>query len=163
MNSSPAIPFTHNDGGRSEAGYSDTTGDCFVRATSIASGLPYQYIYDLVRTEAAKERIHTKRRKGKRSSPREGVWRSTADRVLARLGFEKVSVMTIGSGCTTHLRSGEIPSQGRLIVNLSHHFAAVVDGVLMDLSDCSREGTRCVYSYYVNSIWGCAQVEEIDG
>jgi len=26
--------------------------------------------------------------------------------------------------------------------------AAVIDGVLHDAYDCSREGTRCVYGYY---------------
>lgn len=155
-----SIPFIYDDGGRSQAGYSGTTGDCFVRAASIASGLPYQYIYDLVKEEACRERINTKRRKGRRSSPRTGVWPATAARVLSRLGFEKVSVMTIGTGCTTHLRSDELPSQGRLIVNLSRHFAAVIDSVLMDLSDCSREGTRCVYSYWINAIWGCATTAE---
>lgn len=154
-----AIPFAYNDGGRSQAGYRGDTGDCFVRAAAIASGLTYQFIYDLVAEEASKERVNTKRRKGRRSSPRTGVFRATADRVLSRLGFEKVSVMAIGSGCTTHLRSGEIPSAGRLIVNLSKHFAAVVDGTLMDTHDCSRNGTRCVYSYWINKIDGCARFE----
>lgn len=31
----------------------------------------------------------------------------------------------------------------------SKHLAAVVDGVLHDTYDCTREGTRCVYGYYV--------------
>lgn len=154
-----AIPFAYNDGGRSQAGYRGDTGDCFVRAAAIASGLPYQFIYSLVAEEAARERVNTKRRKGRRSSPRTGVFRATADRVLARLGFEKVSVMSIGSGCTTHLRADELPLEGKIVVNLSKHFAAVVDGVLMDTHDCSRDGTRCVYSYWVNKIDGCAQVE----
>lgn len=154
------IPFTYNEGGRSAAGYSGETGDCFVRAAAIASGLSYQYIYDLVKEEARRERVNTKRRKGKHSHPRTGVFRATGDRVLSRLGFEKVSVMSIGSGCTTHLRSSELPSQGRLIVNLSKHYAAVVDGVLMDTYDSSREGTRCVYSYWINTIWGCAQLDK---
>lgn len=155
-----AIPFNYSDGGRSLAGYRGDTGDCFVRAAAIASGLLYADVYDLVTLESRKERVNTKRRKGRRSSPRTGVFRSTADRVLSRLGFEKVSVMGIGTGCITHLRADELPSEGKIVVNLSKHYAAVIDGVLMDTFDCSREGTRCVYSYYINSIWGCAQIDE---
>lgn len=153
------IDFIYNDGGRADAGYKGRTGDCFIRAAAIASGLSYQFIYDLLHEEAKKERINSKHRKGRRSSPRVGVFRPTADRILARLGFEKVSVMTIGSGCTMHLRRGEVPSEGRIIVNLSRHFAAVIDGVLMDTHDSSTEGTRCVYSYWINRIDGCAQIE----
>jgi hypothetical protein len=33
-------------------------------------------------------------------------------------------------------------------VVLSRHYAAVIDGVLHDVVDCSRGGTRCVYGYY---------------
>lgn len=155
----PAIPFTYNDGGRSAAGFKGHTGDCFVCAATIASGLTYQFIYDLVIKESARERTNTKHRKGRRSHPRTGVFRATAERVLTRLGFEKVSVMTVGSGCTTHLRSDELPPTGKIVVNLSKHFAAVIDGTLMDTHDCSRRGTRCVYSYWINAIDGCAQLE----
>lgn len=155
-----AIPFTYNDGGRSAAGFKGHTGDCFVRAATIASGLTYQFIYDLVIDTAACERTNTKRRKGRRSHPRTGVFRATAARVLTRLGFEKVSVMTVGSGCTTHLRADELPPAGKIVVNLSKHFAAVIDGTLMDTHDCSRDGTRCVYSYWINAIDGCAHVAE---
>lgn len=153
------ILFTYNDGGRSAAGFKGHTGDCFVRAAAIASGLTYQFIYDLVIQESARERTNTKRRKSRCSHPRTGVFRATAERVLSRLGFEKVSVMTVGSGCTTHLRSDELPPTGKIVVNLSKHFAAVIDGTLMDTHDCSRDGTRCVYSYWINAIDGCAQLE----
>jgi hypothetical protein len=58
--------------------------------------------------------------------------------------------MAVGSGCKVHLRADELPS-GRLIVRVSHHFAAVIDGVIHDTHDCSRGGTRCVYGYWVRS------------
>lgn len=35
-----------NDGGRSTAGYKGHTGDCVARSIAIASGKPYQEIYD---------------------------------------------------------------------------------------------------------------------
>lgn len=55
--------------------------------------------------------------------------------------------MGIGTGCRVHLRADELPV-GRIIVAVSKHYAAVVDGVLRDTFDCSREGTRCVYGYW---------------
>jgi hypothetical protein len=57
------------------------------------------------------------------------------------------ATMLIGSGCKVHLRSGELPS-GRLIVAVSKHLCAVIDGVLHDTHDCSRGGRRCVYGYW---------------
>ena len=55
--------------------------------------------------------------------------------------------MFVGSGCQVHLREDELPS-GRLIVSLSKHSCAVIDGVIHDLDDPSRDGTRCVYGYW---------------
>jgi hypothetical protein len=55
--------------------------------------------------------------------------------------------MQIGSGCKVHFRSAELPP-GRLIVKVSRHLVAVIDGVIHDTSDCSRRGTRCVYGYW---------------
>jgi hypothetical protein len=55
--------------------------------------------------------------------------------------------MQIGSGCTVHLRPKELPA-GRLVVSVSKHLTAVIDGVIHDTHDCSRRGTRCVYGYW---------------
>ncbi len=55
--------------------------------------------------------------------------------------------MSIGSGCQVHLRAKGLPT-GRLIVQLSKHVAAVIDGVIHDTHNPSRRGTRCVYGYY---------------
>jgi hypothetical protein len=55
--------------------------------------------------------------------------------------------MKIGSGCQTHLREGELP-MGRLIVKTSKHLVAVINGIIHDTADPSREGTRCVYGYW---------------
>ena len=35
-----------NDGGRAAAGYKGQAGDCVVRSIAIATGMPYQKIYD---------------------------------------------------------------------------------------------------------------------
>jgi hypothetical protein len=55
--------------------------------------------------------------------------------------------MHIGRGCTVHLRAEELPT-GRLVVSLSKHVTAVVNGVIRDTYDPSRGGTRCVYGYF---------------
>jgi hypothetical protein len=55
--------------------------------------------------------------------------------------------MQIGHGCRVHLRADELPT-GRLIVVVSRHLTAVLDGVIHDTFDPSRQGTRCVYGYY---------------
>lgn len=138
------MKFEFDDGGRKAAGYTGTTGDCVCRAIAIATEKPYQEVYDLI-NEFAKSERKTKL-KGK-SSARTGVYKDTIRKVMAHLGWRWVNTMTIGSGCKVHLRDGELP-MGRLVVSVSKHEVAVIDGVIHDLSDCSRDGNRCVYGYY---------------
>lgn len=58
--------------------------------------------------------------------------------------------MLIGQGCRVHLRQGELP-HGRLVVSVSKHLTAVIDGVIYDTHDPSRGGMRCVYGYYAHA------------
>lgn len=139
------MTFTYDDGGRAAAGYKGTTGDCVCRAIAIASELPYQYVYDLLNGAGQTER-QSKRRRGK-SNARTGIYKTTTRTVLAAMGWTWVPTMHIGSGCTVHLRAEELPA-GRLIVNVSRHTCAVIDYVIHDIYDPSRNGTRCVYGYY---------------
>lgn len=136
--------YVYDDGGRKAAGYQGTTGDCVCRAIAIATERPYQEIYDLINAFGAKE--HKTATKGK-SSARTGVYKDTIRKVMAHLGWVWVPTMQIGQGCTVHLREGELP-MGRLVVSVSKHEVAVIDGVIHDIYDCSRNGTRCVYGYY---------------
>lgn len=137
--------WQYNDGGRAEAGFKGLAGDCVVRAIAIASQTPYIEVYCAIFGYSTSER------KGKRkrgiSHPRNGVYKNTTKKILADLGWEWHPKSFIGVGCTTHLREEELP-KGRIIVSLSRHIAAVIDGVLHDTSDCSREGMRCVYGYW---------------
>ena len=66
---------------------------------------------------------------------------------MKELGFEWTATMQIGSGCKVHLKSDELP-KGRLVCVVSRHYVSVIDGVINDTHDCSREGTRCVYGYW---------------
>jgi len=58
-----------------------------------------------------------------------------------------VPIMGIGTGCKVHLRDGELPP-GRMVVSVSQHYTAVIDGVVFDTHNPCRGGTRCVYGYW---------------
>ena len=66
---------------------------------------------------------------------------------MVSLGFEWTPTMKVGSGCRVHLRPGELP-KGRLVVAVSRHYTAVIDGTVHDIGDPCRGGTRCVYGYW---------------
>jgi hypothetical protein len=137
--------YQFDDGGRAAAGYTGKAGDCVTRAIAIATGLPYQEIYDALNALGASER--TGKRKRGVSNARIGVYKPTIRRYLASIGWKWHPTIAIGSGCKVHLRADELPT-GRLIVSVSKHSSAVIDGVVHDTSDPSRDGTRCVYGYY---------------
>jgi hypothetical protein len=56
---------------------------------------------------------------------------------LNGLGWIWTPTMLIGSGCKVHLHDGELP-MGRLIVSVSRHYTAVIDGVVHDTGDPQR-------------------------
>lgn len=144
--------FKKNDGGRAKAGYKGTTGDCVTRAIAIATGKPYQEVYDEMFSRMKEFGENSYSRKAKRaakvSTPRRGIYREVYQPYLEELGWEWVPTMEIGSGCKVHLNANELP-KGTIITRLSKHVACVKDGVLHDTYDCSRDGTRCVYGYFI--------------
>jgi hypothetical protein len=138
--------WVFDDGGREKAGYKGNNArDCVCRAFAIAAEKPYQEIADLIDELAKKERI-TKRKKS-RSSYRTGVFKQTIRRLAEELDMEWTPTMQIGSGCTVHLFADELP-MGRLVCSVSRHDVAVIDRVVHDTHDPTREGNRCVYGYY---------------
>jgi hypothetical protein len=139
------MDFVFHDGGRMAAGYRGATGDCVTRSIAIATGKPYQEVYIALNRLAETERVG--KRKKRRSSSRTGVFRRTYQHCLESLGWQWASTMSIGSGCQVHLRASELPS-GPLIVKVSRHLTAMIDGVLYDTHNCSRGETRCVYGYF---------------
>lgn len=129
----------YSDGGRSQAGFLGHARDCVTRSIAIASGLPYKQVYDaLAQGEKAA---------GRPRSARNGVFRKVYDPYLQDLGFIWTPTMFVGSGCQVHLTPDEIPD-GRLVLSLSKHMTAVIDGIVHDTHDPSRNGTRCVYGYW---------------
>jgi hypothetical protein len=133
------------DGGRAEAGFKGKldAGDCVTRAIAIATERPYRQVYDEL-AELSWQHGSPRR------SARDGVTKEVTRLFLARLGWAWTPTMQIGSGCRVHLRDGELPN-GRLVVQLSKHVSAVIDGVVHDNHDPSRGGTRCVYGYWTAS------------
>lgn len=142
------MKFIYNDGGRSNYFKKENVGDCVVRAICNATGKDYKEVYDAINVMAKSEKT-TKRKPGI-SSSRNGVYKSTWKKYLERLGWKWHSCMGIGTGCTTHLNSSELP-KGTLIIQVSKHLTCVKDGVLYDTYDCSRNGTRCVYGYFMEA------------
>lgn len=140
------MELVFSDGGKKEAGFSGNAGDCVVRAIAIVSGKPYIEVYNALNALSKFER-RGKRKRGI-SNSRTGVYRTTYERYLKSLGFTWVPTMHIGQGCKTHLKASELPS-GRIICTLSKHLTAVIDGIIYDTHDCSRNETRCVYGYYI--------------
>ena len=137
--------FKYNDGGRKEAGFKGKTSDCVTRAIAIVTGKPYKEVYDAINILAETEYLG--KRMKKNSNARTGVFRKTYQKYLESLGYEWTPTMKVGQGCKTHLRSDELP-KGKIIVRVTKHLTVMIDGVINDTFDCSRQGTRCVYGYF---------------
>lgn len=131
------------DGGRKTAGFQGGTGDCVVRAVAIASGLSYEQVYKSLALGMGTQRGSS----GKTCRKGISTTRKWFKDYMASIGAKWTPTMGIGTGCKVHLKDGELPN-GRLAVAVSRHYVAVVDGVIHDLWDCSRGGTRCVYGYW---------------
>ena len=139
------MDWVFDDGGRADAGYKGRVGDCVCRAIAIATETPYQQVYDRI-NELAKRERKGKRRK---SSARNGVRTKMVHDILeGDFGWEWHPTMQIGSGCKVHLSADELPA-GRLVCRVSGHEVAVIDGVVHDTYDCTRDEGRCVYGYWI--------------
>lgn len=165
------MEFVHDDGGRAEAGYKGSANDCVCRAIAIVTEKPYLEVYDALfsgiieytgahRDRAARRMKCGKGRRG--TTPRNGVSSKVYRAYLESLGWKWFPTMGIGTGCQVHLADGELPS-GRLVVRLSKHLTAVIDGVIHDTYDpqrCTilcengvqRIAHRCVYGYFLPTL-----------
>jgi len=152
------MEFVYCDGGRFEAGYIGNTGDCTCRAIAIAAGLSYQVVYDALNAIAKTECNP----RGRKSSARIGVSRKVYQTYLESIGWTWHPTMFIGQGCKVHLTDGELPT-GRLIVRVSKHHTAVIDGTIYDTYDPQRHTMitedyvtrfvhRCVYGYWTRAV-----------
>lgn len=148
--------FIQDDGGRTAAGFKGRAGDCVARSIAIAAGLPYAEVYAALAKGTGTQRA-SKRTAKRSASARAGIntGRKWFKDYMASLGFRWVPTMAIGSGCTVHLTADELP-MGRLVVSVSGHMTAMVDGIIHDTYDPRRPDrvdgvlreTRCVYGYW---------------
>jgi hypothetical protein len=134
--------YVSSDGGRWAAGLcgSSSGGDCVASAITIASGRSYGEIYALLEKLGhsyghSRFGINTKKRRFRQ--------------LMRKLGFRLVK--TRFGRCTTRLRSYDLPL-GRLMVTLHGyrygHATAVIDRVLYDDHDSSRNGQALVTAYW---------------
>lgn len=155
------MEFIHDDGGRADAGYKGTTGDCATRAIAVAAQMPYKEAYILVNQFGQQER--TSKRKRSKSSARTGVYSATMRRIMSHLGWKWTPTMTIGSGCRVHLVADELPP-GRLIASVSKHYTAIIDGVIHDTYNPSERGTTIYPLNYMGNIpAGAVRLENGNG
>lgn len=133
------MKFIRTDGGREAAGHRGKAGDCVCRAIAIASGAPYAEVYAALAEGTGSQRA-TKRQGKRAASARNGIntGRKWFKDYMRSLGFEWTPTMLIGQGCKVHLADEELPL-GRLVVCVSGHYTAVIDGVIHDTFDPQRE------------------------
>lgn len=147
------MPWEFHDGGRAAAGFRGRTGDCVTRSIAIAADLPYRTVYDALKVQVDWWRTTSRSKAAKASlargsrEVRDGTPAEAYKPYLTELGFTWTPTMRPGSGTRVHLAAGELPD-GRLIARCSGHLCAVIDGVIYDIHDPGRDGTRAVYGYW---------------
>lgn len=132
------MEFVYNDGGRRVSGRKGSAGDCVCRSIAIASGMPYEVIYAALAQGCETQRNTTGTRRMGRTA-RNGICtsRNWFKRFMVSLGLVWTPTMRIGSGCRVHLTAGELPG-GALVVAVSKHYTAVINGVIHDTFDPQR-------------------------
>ena len=128
--------IVYDDGGRSKYFKAKDVRDCVTRALAIATKRDYKEVYDMLYEEA-------------KESPRNGVKKKAWKNVARKLGGVWHPCTGIGTGCTMHLNPDEIPNEKRMVMQVSKHLCAVINGKVHDTFDCTRDGERCVYGYWV--------------
>lgn len=134
--------WVYNDGGRSNYFKGEGVRDCVTRSIAIASRMDYKEVYDVLSKGNASQ--------GASKSARNGIStkRKWFKDQMREWGFRWEPTMGIGTGCKMHLRAEELP-KGRIIARCSRHYSAVIDGVINDTYDPSRDGKRAVYGYWI--------------
>ena len=133
------MEFIFHDGGRKAAGFKGGAGDCVTRAIAIVTGKPYLEIYERLAVGMSTQRASKYTTKKQRTA-RNGinVTRKWFKDYMIETGFNWVPTMGIGTGCKIHLHDDELP-KGRLVVSLSKHYTAVIDGDVYDTYDPRRD------------------------
>lgn len=144
------MKFIYSDGGRSKYFKASNVGDCVVRAIANATNIDYLEIYNRLK-ELAKEESVKHHKGNKQSSVRNGVFKETWKKYLDEIGWKHIITAKIGQSEKVHLNENELPTDKIMIVQVSKHLTCIKNGVLYDTYDCSRNGSRMVYGYWIAS------------
>jgi hypothetical protein len=149
-----AIPWKHNDAGnpgRTTKRGRLIVGNAVVRAIAIATEQNYWPVYRELYTAQCEyvSKSRSKRIKDKGASiDYAGVWPDVSKQYLLDRGWTWTPTMSIGSGTTVHLTYEEIPDLPVFVARVSRSLVTVVNGVVQDIGDPSRDGTRALYGYF---------------
>lgn len=143
------MAWVYDDGGRKAAGYKGRAKDCAARAVAIATGLPYAQVHESLAQGNYAQR-KTKRSKATEQTADAGIYtrRKWFRDYMVGLGFTWIPTMQVGDGCRVHLRADNLP-MGRIVIRVTKHLTCMIDGVIRDTHDPSRNGSRCVYGYWI--------------
>lgn len=149
MKTTPLLPITLTDGGRAEAGYKGTAGDCVTRAVAVATGSPYADVYKLMHEAGNKH--------GSKSAARTGVPPAASGEVMREhFGWHYISYATGGA---KYLTAEDMPDLPAFCAVLTRpHWVAVVGGVVHDTWDSrtpkrGRPGRSRVAGLWVPGDW----------
>ena len=114
--------------------------------------MPYQKVYDDLFKDNQEFRNTSRAKlarglKQRNDCPRSVTHKVVSNKYLEKLGWKWTPTMFAGRGCEVHLKKEEF-TMGALILSCLEHLFVVIDGILNDIFDCSRNGTRCVYGYW---------------
>jgi hypothetical protein len=144
------LPFVQDDDGRHAARFipSGDVGDCVARSIATASGRNYTEVWEALALGMARQR------RSKRTHPAYYGMRSASYGIhvnrkwfkyyMHELGFEWVQAMRIGQKRRVRLQPNDLP-MGRLVVSVSRHYTAVIDGVI---HDTYPPGQQVVFGYW---------------
>jgi len=127
------MKYIQTDGGRANAGYKGSTGDCVIRAIAVATSKDYKDVYNDI-FESQKLYAETHNNKTSRginkygASPRRGVFKPVFRKYLEDMGWKYVS------GNRT-LDCDDFKN-GTFICSVRKHMTVVKEGTLYDSYDC---------------------------
>ena len=131
------VGYRYRDGGRAEAGYMGKAGDCVARATAllITGGDPNGEDYRKVYCAMAAERANRGLPRSAHNGVFNGLYRAVFND-LYRAVFNDLGVVRQLPGKRQWLTWTEAYNRfGNCIVSTSGHFAAIIDGVVLDTHD----------------------------
>lgn len=118
------IEYAYNDGGRKEAGFKGSCGDCATRALAILTGEPYKECYSAL--------AQAQQNAGLAKSARNGIHRKVYTPVYQAYGLGRIAFPP-GPKPTF---AEAYASYGDCIVKTRRHLCAIVSGALHDTHDC---------------------------